>query len=31
MEPERYRNRRLTFLIDPAEREICDMNLEDYH
>ena len=25
------RNRRLTFLIDLAEREICDMNLEDYH
>jgi proteic killer suppression protein len=25
------RNRRLTFLIDPAEREICDVNLEDYH
>ena len=24
-------NRRLTFLIDPAEREIRDMNLEDYH
>jgi proteic killer suppression protein len=25
------RNRRLTFLIDLAEREIRDMNLEDYH
>ena len=25
------RNRRLTFRIDHAEREICDMNLEDYH
>jgi proteic killer suppression protein len=25
------RNRRLTFLIDPAEGEICDLNLEDYH
>jgi proteic killer suppression protein len=25
------RNRRLTFRIDPVEREICDMNLEDYH
>ncbi len=25
------RNRRLTFIIDPAEREICDLNLEDYH
>lgn len=25
------RNRRLTFCIDPAEREICDVNLEDYH
>jgi proteic killer suppression protein len=24
------RNRRLTFTID-AEREICDLNLEDYH
>lgn len=24
------RNRRLTFLIDD-EREICDLNLEDYH
>jgi toxin HigB-1 len=24
------RNRRLTFLID-EERQICDMNLEDYH
>ena len=25
------RNRRLTFRIDTAEREICDMNLEEYH
>ena len=25
------RNRRLTFRIDSAEREICDVNLEDYH
>ncbi len=25
------RNRRLTFRIDTAEQEICDMNLEDYH
>lgn len=25
------RNRRLTFRIDPEEREICDVNLEDYH
>ena len=25
------RNRRLTFRIDPAEREIRDVNLEDYH
>jgi toxin HigB-1 len=25
------RNRRLTFYIDNAEREICDVNLEDYH
>jgi len=25
------RNRRLTFRIDMAEREICDLNLEDYH
>ena len=24
------RNRRLTFRIDPVEREICDLNLEDY-
>ena len=24
-------NRRLTFCIDTAEREICDVNLEDYH
>jgi len=25
------RNRRLTFRIDTAEREIWDLNLEDYH
>ena len=25
------RNRRLTFQIDTAEGEICDVNLEDYH
>lgn len=25
------RNRRLTFWIDTAENEICDVNLEDYH
>jgi proteic killer suppression protein len=25
------RNRRLTFRIDAVEREICDLNLEDYH
>lgn len=25
------RNRRLTFRIDTAEREIYDLNLEDYH
>ena len=24
-------NRRLTFRIDSAEHEICDVNLEDYH
>ena len=24
-------NRRLTFRIDIAEHEICDVNLEDYH
>jgi proteic killer suppression protein len=24
-------NRRLTFRIDKVEREICDLNLEDYH
>jgi toxin HigB-1 len=24
-------NRRLTFHIDASEREICDVNLEDYH
>ena len=25
------RNRRMTFCIDTAEREIVDLNLEDYH
>ena len=25
------RNRRLTFRVDAAEREVCDVNLEDYH
>lgn len=25
------RNRRLTFAIDTAEGEICDVDLEDYH
>ena len=25
------RNRRLTFRIDTAEREVCDVDLEDYH
>jgi len=25
------RNRRLTFRIDTAGQEICDVNLEDYH
>jgi toxin HigB-1 len=25
------RNRRLTFRIDATEREICDLDLEDYH
>jgi proteic killer suppression protein len=25
------RNRRLTFLIDSADGEICDLSLEDYH
>jgi proteic killer suppression protein len=25
------RNRRLTFRMDNAECEICDLNLEDYH
>ena len=25
------RNRRLTFRIDAVEREVCDVNLEDYH
>jgi proteic killer suppression protein len=24
-------NRRLTFRLDATEREICDVNLEDYH
>lgn len=25
------RNRRLTFRVEAAEGEICDVNLEDYH
>ena len=25
------RNRRLTFRIDAAQTEMCDVNLEDYH
>jgi len=25
------RNRRLTFRIDTVEREVCEVNLEDYH
>jgi len=25
------RNRRLTFYIDADDRQICDVNLEDYH
>jgi len=25
------RNRRLTFRIDTADNELCDLNLEDYH
>jgi toxin HigB-1 len=25
------RNRRVTFRIDSAENEVCDMDLEDYH
>jgi proteic killer suppression protein len=25
------RNKRLTFWIDAADNEICDVNLEDYH
>jgi proteic killer suppression protein len=25
------RNRRLTFRIETAEAEVCDVNLEDYH
>jgi toxin HigB-1 len=25
------RNRRLTFWIDTAENEVCDVNFEDYH
>ena len=25
------RNWRLTFWIDPDEREMCDLNFEDYH
>jgi len=31
MEPQRHRNRRLTFRTDMAEREICDLNSADYH
>jgi len=31
MEPSVTRNRRLTFWIDIAEWEICDVDLEDYH
>lgn len=29
--PSVTRNRRLTFRIEAAEREICDLTLEDYH
>jgi len=29
--PSVTRNRRLTFRIDAAEGEICDIDLEDYH
>ena len=25
------RNRRLTFIVDDAAREICDLDFEDYH
>jgi proteic killer suppression protein len=25
------RNRRLTFRVDAVDRELCDVNLEDYH
>jgi toxin HigB-1 len=25
------RNRRRTFRIDAVERELCDLNIEDYH
>ena len=25
------RNRQMTFLVDTTEREICDINLEDYY
>ena len=25
------RNRRLTFRVEGADREVCDVNLEDYH
>jgi hypothetical protein len=28
---QRYNGSRLTFRIEAAEREICDINLEDYH
>ena len=31
MEPERYGQPAVTFRIDTAEREIYDVNLEDYH
>jgi hypothetical protein len=31
LEPRLSRNRRLTFRIDVAEREICDLDLKDYH
>ena len=30
-ESPQLRNRRLTFRIDAAEQEICDLNLADYH
>ena len=31
MEPERYRQSAVDLRIDIAEREIYDVNLEDYH